>query len=258
MDFGFLPKSLHRHMSWASYAQRALLLDRWCSNTSLARQSGLAEQNCAGDGVSQAVYLRMEQGLMGNSGVIITQFSLWSTSRQSHLKSTSFTAVKVRMFVLEGQLIHGQLLRLIYPSYVLFLLCVCVCVCRYPWSFITVKGDASTAVEDHAVYQGEPTLPTSSAMESKQQHINEISWRRAVSLSWCWCVFVCSGTKASSEARSSRVFHSGYGEHFTITTISQWVQGTNTPLHLCKTHTHDSFFWSRLVHGGLGLQNVIK
>uniref|UniRef100_A0A673GJX2 Cell migration-inducing and hyaluronan-binding protein-like n=1 Tax=Sinocyclocheilus rhinocerous TaxID=307959 RepID=A0A673GJX2_9TELE len=61
----------------------------------------------------------------------------------------------------------------------------CVFLCRHPWSFITIKGDASSAVEDHAVYQG---------------------------------------TKASSEARSSRVFHSGYGEHFTITTISQWVQ----------------------------------
>ncbi|XP_062869588.1 cell migration-inducing and hyaluronan-binding protein-like [Trichomycterus rosablanca] len=56
---------------------------------------------------------------------------------------------------------------------------------RHPWSFITVKGDASSAVEDHAIYQG---------------------------------------TKASSEARSSRSFYTGYGEHFIITTVSQWVQ----------------------------------
>uniref|UniRef100_A0A4W4FZ85 G8 domain-containing protein n=1 Tax=Electrophorus electricus TaxID=8005 RepID=A0A4W4FZ85_ELEEL len=60
----------------------------------------------------------------------------------------------------------------------------------------------------------------------------------------CVCVWVCArmhlcvhvcfprgqnlGTKASSEARSSRTFHSGYGEHFTITTVSQWVQGKIT------------------------------
>ncbi len=77
----------------------ALLLDRWSSDTSLACQSGLAEENCPDDGVSQAASLRVEQGLMGNSGVVITKSSLRSASRQSHLKSTSFTAVKVRMFV---------------------------------------------------------------------------------------------------------------------------------------------------------------
>lgn len=77
----------------------ALPLDRWSSDTSLACQSGLAEENCPDDGVSQAVSLRVEQGLMGNSGVVITQSPLRSASRQSHLKSTSFTAVKVRMFV---------------------------------------------------------------------------------------------------------------------------------------------------------------
>lgn len=36
---------------------------------------------------------------------------------------------------------------------------------------------------------------------------------------------VLSGTKASSEALSSHVFQSRYGEHFTITASSQWVQG---------------------------------
>uniref|UniRef100_A0A8D3C0W4 Cell migration inducing hyaluronidase 1 n=1 Tax=Scophthalmus maximus TaxID=52904 RepID=A0A8D3C0W4_SCOMX len=39
----------------------------------------------------------------------------------------------------------------------------------------------------------------------------------------CW-------TKASSEARSSHVFRSSFGEHFTITASSQWVQGTVTSL----------------------------
>ncbi|XP_028258458.1 cell migration-inducing and hyaluronan-binding protein [Parambassis ranga] len=56
---------------------------------------------------------------------------------------------------------------------------------RHPWTFIVKKGDPSSAVEDHAVYQG---------------------------------------TKASSEARSSNVFQSSFEEHFTITTTSQWVQ----------------------------------
>lgn len=42
----------------------------------------------------------------------------------------------------------------------------------------------------------------------------------------CWCpVVVSTGSKASSEAQSSFEFHSRYGEHFTITASSQWVQG---------------------------------
>uniref|UniRef100_A0AAQ5ZYF8 hyaluronoglucosaminidase n=1 Tax=Amphiprion ocellaris TaxID=80972 RepID=A0AAQ5ZYF8_AMPOC len=56
---------------------------------------------------------------------------------------------------------------------------------RHPWTFIVTKGNVSSAVEDHDVYQG---------------------------------------TKASSEARSSTAFQSSFGEHFTITTSSQWVQ----------------------------------
>lgn len=56
---------------------------------------------------------------------------------------------------------------------------------RHPWSFITVKGDASSVVENHAVYQG---------------------------------------TKASSEARSTYFYVSAYGENVTISTVSQWVQ----------------------------------
>ncbi|XP_010766560.1 cell migration-inducing and hyaluronan-binding protein, partial [Notothenia coriiceps] len=57
---------------------------------------------------------------------------------------------------------------------------------RHPWTFIVTKGDPSSVVEDHASYQG---------------------------------------TKASSEAQSAHVFKSSYGEQFTITTRSQWVQG---------------------------------
>lgn len=56
---------------------------------------------------------------------------------------------------------------------------------RHPWTFIVTKGDVSSAVEDHAIYQG---------------------------------------TKASSEARSTHAFKTGFGERFTITTSSQWVQ----------------------------------
>uniref|UniRef100_A0A9J7Z378 hyaluronoglucosaminidase n=1 Tax=Cyprinus carpio carpio TaxID=630221 RepID=A0A9J7Z378_CYPCA len=78
---------------------------------------------------------------------------------------------------------------------------------RHPWSFITVKGDASSAVEDHAVYQG---------------------------------------TKASSEARSSRVFHSGYGEHFTITTISQWVQEAEWTEWFDRDDERGSGDWEKL------------
>ncbi|KAM9860826.1 cell migration-inducing and hyaluronan-binding protein [Aulostomus maculatus] len=56
---------------------------------------------------------------------------------------------------------------------------------RHPWTFIAVKGNTSSVVEDHAIYQG---------------------------------------SKASSEAHSSCVFQLSYGDHFTITTTSQWVQ----------------------------------
>ncbi|RXN25610.1 cell migration-inducing and hyaluronan-binding [Labeo rohita] len=78
---------------------------------------------------------------------------------------------------------------------------------RHPWSFITVKGDASSVVEDHAVYQG---------------------------------------TKASSEARSSRVFHSGYGEHFTITTVSQWVQEAEWTEWFDRDDERGSGDWEKL------------
>uniref|UniRef100_A0A8B9K669 hyaluronoglucosaminidase n=1 Tax=Astyanax mexicanus TaxID=7994 RepID=A0A8B9K669_ASTMX len=78
---------------------------------------------------------------------------------------------------------------------------------RHPWSFITVKGDASSAVEDHAIYQG---------------------------------------TKASSEARSVRSFRSGYGEHFTITTLSQWVQEAEWTEWFDRDDERGSGDWEKL------------
>ncbi|KAM4602789.1 cell migration-inducing and hyaluronan-binding protein [Polymixia lowei] len=78
---------------------------------------------------------------------------------------------------------------------------------RHPWSFIVVKGDPSSAVEDRAIYQG---------------------------------------TKASSEAQSSRVFPSGYGEHFTITTSSQWVQEAEWTEWFNRDDERGSGDWEKL------------
>ncbi|KAL1007492.1 hypothetical protein UPYG_G00087520 [Umbra pygmaea] len=78
---------------------------------------------------------------------------------------------------------------------------------RHPWSFIAVKGDSSTAVEDHAIYQG---------------------------------------TKASSEARSSCMFQSGYGELFTITTSSQWVQEADWTEWFDRDDERGSGDWEKL------------
>ncbi|TSK53827.1 Cell migration-inducing and hyaluronan-binding protein [Bagarius yarrelli] len=78
---------------------------------------------------------------------------------------------------------------------------------RHPWSFITVKGDTSSVVENHAVYQG---------------------------------------TKASSEARSSHSFTSGYGEHFVITTVSQWVQEAEWTEWFDRDDERGSGDWEKL------------
>uniref|UniRef100_A0A674ENN4 Cell migration inducing hyaluronidase 1 n=1 Tax=Salmo trutta TaxID=8032 RepID=A0A674ENN4_SALTR len=78
---------------------------------------------------------------------------------------------------------------------------------RHPWSFIALKGNASSAVEDHAIYQG---------------------------------------TKASSEARSSRMFQSEYGEHFTITTSSQWVQEAEWTEWFDRDDERGSGDWEKL------------
>ncbi|KAL2088986.1 hypothetical protein ACEWY4_015885 [Coilia grayii] len=78
---------------------------------------------------------------------------------------------------------------------------------RHSWSFITVKGDSSLAVEDRAIYQG---------------------------------------TKASSEAKSSRIFHTGYGEHFTITTSSQWVQEAEWTEWFDRDDERGSGDWEKL------------
>ncbi|KAJ8393076.1 hypothetical protein AAFF_G00067590 [Aldrovandia affinis] len=78
---------------------------------------------------------------------------------------------------------------------------------RHPWSFITVKGKPSLSVEDHAVYQG---------------------------------------TKASSEAKSSRVFSSGDGEHFTVTATSQWVQEAEWTDWFDRDDARGSGDWEKL------------
>ncbi|CAL8404609.1 unnamed protein product [Boreogadus saida] len=78
---------------------------------------------------------------------------------------------------------------------------------RHPWSFIVVKGDVSSALEDHAVYQG---------------------------------------TKASSEARSSRVLQSMYGEHFSVTISSQWVQEAEWTEWFDRDDERGSGDWEKL------------
>uniref|UniRef100_W5N565 hyaluronoglucosaminidase n=1 Tax=Lepisosteus oculatus TaxID=7918 RepID=W5N565_LEPOC len=78
---------------------------------------------------------------------------------------------------------------------------------RYPWSFITVKGDVSSSVEDHAPYQG---------------------------------------TKASSEAKTSKVFQSAYGEHFTVTATSQWIQGSEWTEWFDRDDERGSGDWEKL------------
>lgn len=75
---------------------------------------------------------------------------------------------------------------------------------------------------------------------------------------------VLSGTKASSEALSSRVFQSRYGEHFTITASSQWVQGNSyTLMHHVLLQTcmkpshfsHPDFNDARLLESRSGCHN---
>ncbi|XP_026233838.1 cell migration-inducing and hyaluronan-binding protein [Anabas testudineus] len=78
---------------------------------------------------------------------------------------------------------------------------------RHSWTFIVTKGDPSSSVEDHAVYLG---------------------------------------TKASSEARSSRVFQSSYGEQFTITTSSQWVQEAEWTEWFDRDDERGSGDWEKL------------
>ncbi|XP_075867464.1 cell migration-inducing and hyaluronan-binding protein [Nelusetta ayraudi] len=78
---------------------------------------------------------------------------------------------------------------------------------RHPWTFIVKKGVPSSAVEDHAVYQG---------------------------------------SKASSEAQSSFVFQSSYGEHFTITASSQWVQEAEWTEWFSRDDERGSGDWEKL------------
>ncbi|KAM9765301.1 cell migration-inducing and hyaluronan-binding protein isoform 2-T2 [Menidia menidia] len=78
---------------------------------------------------------------------------------------------------------------------------------RHPWTFIVKKGDASSSVEDHSVYQG---------------------------------------TKASSEAYSSGVFQSTSGDHFIITISSQWVQDAEWSDWFDRDDERGSGDWEKL------------
>ncbi|CAI5671990.1 unnamed protein product [Oreochromis niloticus] len=78
---------------------------------------------------------------------------------------------------------------------------------RHPWTFIVAKGDVASVVEDTAVYQG---------------------------------------TKESSEARSARVFQSSFGEHFTVTASSQWVQEAEWSNWFDRDDERGSGDWEKL------------
>lgn len=78
---------------------------------------------------------------------------------------------------------------------------------RHPWTMIAVKGDPSSAVEDHAVYQG---------------------------------------TKASSEAHVSRTFHSREGQSFSIAASSQWVQEAEWTEWLSRDDQRGSGDWEKV------------
>ncbi len=118
---------------------------------------------------------------------------------------------------------------------------LCVFLCRHPWSFITVKGNASSAVEDHAVYQGEPLLPTCLPSDGEQTAAQK---GNILKVSWCWC-FVCVcvfrnqgfvwGQELSGVSlRLRRAFH----HHHHQSVGSRYKHASTPPLN---THNHDSF-----------------
>ncbi|XP_068174861.1 cell migration-inducing and hyaluronan-binding protein-like [Antennarius striatus] len=78
---------------------------------------------------------------------------------------------------------------------------------RHPWTFIVTKGDVSSVVEDHTVYQG---------------------------------------TKASSVAQSSNAFQSRFGEHFTVTASSQWLQEAEWTEWFDRDDERGSGDWEKL------------
>lgn len=163
-----------------------------------------------------------------------------------HIYQASFTLLHCPAFTFIGNSLTRILAMSVclWPQYLnvlykfllvcLFLLSppflIGLCVSRHPWSFITVKGDTSSVVEDHAIYQGEALL---NSLSTKLILVTfaEVSLLKLTLFLVCvWGGFWNTGTKASSEARSLHTFHSGYGEHFIVTTVSQWVQGESSPL----------------------------
>ncbi|KAJ8249320.1 hypothetical protein GJAV_G00233530 [Gymnothorax javanicus] len=101
---------------------------------------------------------------------------------------------------------------------------------RHPWTFITVKGSPLLSVENRTVYQG---------------------------------------TKSSSEAKSSRIFKSRNGEHFTVITTSQWLQEAEWTEWFDRDDERGSGDWEKLADlqktypdricsGPLGIQAVTQ
>lgn len=78
---------------------------------------------------------------------------------------------------------------------------------RHPWTMIAVKGDPSSAVENHAAYQG---------------------------------------TKASSEAHVSHTFRFRDGQSFSVTASSQWVQEAEWTEWLSRDDQRGSGDWEKV------------
>lgn len=119
---------------------------------------------------------------------------------------------------------------------------MCVYVCRQaPVEFYHGEGGRDIIGGGSRRLSGWDSSDHLFASWMENKHGAEIKYVEADSFSpdaSCFFLRVCLGTKASSEARSSRVFQSGYGEHFTITTLSQWVQGTKKHTAVLKVNRH--------------------
>ncbi|KAB1256997.1 Cell migration-inducing and hyaluronan-binding protein [Camelus dromedarius] len=77
---------------------------------------------------------------------------------------------------------------------------------RHPWSFITVKGNPSSSVEDHVEYH--------------ESHPSE--FRGSV---WLLKPLVpLTGHRGSAAARVFKLFQTEHGEHFNVSSSSEWVQ----------------------------------
>nr|XP_005989659.1 PREDICTED: cell migration-inducing and hyaluronan-binding protein [Latimeria chalumnae] len=78
---------------------------------------------------------------------------------------------------------------------------------RHPWSFISVKGDPYSSVEDHVVYQG---------------------------------------SKASAVAKVSKLFQAETGEYFAVSSKSEWVQDVEWTEWFNRDDERGSGDWEKL------------